>query len=239
MAKAELYGKSPIHPLQRLIIRSLDLLLRAYNRLEVSINADDLPKEGNYIALINHSSIFDTLAMMVADPYRPPTSPILKESFSRIPVIKDILDLWNPIYVNRDGSDVFATRHRIKQILFEEERGVCVAAEGTRSISGRMESLHPALVRIVLECASNGVPIIPCGVDAYSVLPKGSKIALPRKITVNIGAPMDLSPWTGRSIGREDLIVAGKYMQDAIANLLPPQRRPLPSTPPLKLRETR
>lgn len=236
MGRSELYGQQRGHYLQRATTRVIDFALRHYNGLEVSMDPNKLPQTGKFILLIDHSSIFDALALMVVDPYRPTTVPIVKEEFSHIPVVTGILNLWDPIYVRRDGTNSAAARYKIRKTLFEDERGICVAAEGTRSTSGHLEGLNPSLVRIVLECASEGIPIIPCGVDAYEVFPKGAKFPKPSKIKVNLGEAMDLTPWAKKiGVTREDLEQAARAMQNAIAQLLPPERGPLSDTPALRL----
>lgn len=223
-----------IKPLaQEFIVGSIDIGLTIYNRLEIKMDPD-VPKKPPVLILVNHAGLLDTPAMMVTDPYNPKSVPMVKEEFSHNLLLGKVLNMWDAIYAKRDGSDVFKVKKQVRDVLLTQRRGLCIAAEGSRSRSGRLEGLNPHLVKITLEMAVEGVPVIVAGIDAYDAMPPGSRLPKPKKIVVKVSGPLDLSKWAKPKITREELYKAGVFIQDAIASRLPEHRKPLPDTPALR-----
>ena len=88
------------------------LLVRAYfklfHRLEI-LGQEHLPPQPPVFVLTNHVSNLDVPAFVLADPYVA-SSPVVKESLLRTPVIKQVLQSWGAIPVSRDAL-ASATMH--------------------------------------------------------------------------------------------------------------------------------
>lgn len=209
------------------------LYLRLYHRLEWSIPTS-LPKHGPVIGLAAHFSLLDTVALMYVDPYHPLSTLVIKESFMRVPVLRQILAAWGVIPVARQGRDVSALRD-IVDVILRQRRTVCIAPEGARSRTGHLGPMHPVLMRLVADLARKGIPVVPVViVGAYEALPPGARLPRPCKLRVVIGDPIDLSPWCDRRIREDELLEIGRLVQGTLAEMLPPERRPTPGTPVLK-----
>jgi hypothetical protein len=50
-------------------------------------------------------------------------------------------------------------------------------------------------------------------------------------VRVVIGTSLDLAAWSQRRVSEPELLAAGTLIQDTLARLLPPARRPAPGTP--------
>lgn len=205
--------------------------MRFYHRLDVQLDPDT-PKKGPVLFLTNHDSHTTTTSLMVADPYYPWTMVPIKSDLFQWRIVGDMLDSWGAIPVNRDGEDTKAARQILN--LLAEGRTVCIAAEGIRSKDGRLQSMDSSLVALTLIAARKGYPVVPLvEIGTYRALPSGSFVYRPSKITVIGGKPLDLGPWISQKATLEVKTEVARYMQNSLANLLPPKQRPLFDTKPM------
>lgn len=196
------------------------LYMRLVHGFEIRYHPE-LPQDTAYIAVMSHTSWLDVPALMVADPYDPPTSMIIKSETLRIPALNWALRQWGAIGVARSGRDVAALR-RIRNIL-AEGRGICIAPSGTRSPDARLGPFSPVLVRVILR---SGVPVVPVAIiGSYEALPKGSKRLRATRIRLDSGPPVDLKD--------VDVEEAALRMRNAIEALLPDYMHHAPETPVL------
>jgi len=211
--------------------------LRAYHGFSVRIE-DRVPERGAFLALTSHFSILDTIALMAADPFKPLTVAVVKESLMDAPVIGGVLRAWGMIPVSRRRRDVAALREVLE--VWGQERGVCIAAQGMRSRSGRLGPMNRVLVRLAVHAARRGVPVFPVvEIGTFEALPPGRWFPARHPISVVISNPLDLMRWSGDEAEEADLEALASLIQSRIAGLLPPERRPLPGTPALAERESR
>lgn len=202
--------------------------MRAFHRFEICYDPR-MPSGKPYIAVMSHTSFLDVPALMVADPFDPPTHMIIKEEMIRVPVLGWILRQWDAISVQRRGQDIAALR-RMKR-AFQEGRGICIAPSGTRSADGRLGPVSPVLARLILQ---SDVPVFPAViVGSMECLRKGSWFLRPGKIYLATGAEIDLSDLRGLRLSQDELLEGARRIRDAIADLLPDHMKPLPSTPVL------
>src|SRR3989338_1673175 len=225
------YADNKTHMIGRAL---LGAWMRLYHRLEVQFHPD-MPKKGPVLFYTSHGGNLTTLALMVGDPFYPPTSvPIKSESFKGI--TGKLLRAWEAFPVNRDGKDK-ETVFRMMNIL-QEGRTVCIAAEGTRSPDGVLQPLDSSFVSFALMCAKRGYPVVPIAEPGtYRALQKGNHLPRPFKIRVIGGSPVDLSPYTSQKLSPEVKMAAAQYMQNRLADLLPPELKPRPGTKPMWDRE--
>jgi 1-acyl-sn-glycerol-3-phosphate acyltransferase len=193
-----------------------------------------MPKQGPVIGLAAHFSLLDTVALLYVDPYHPLSTLVIKESLMRVPVLRTILAAWGVIPVERQGRDVSALRD-IVDVVIRQHRTVCIAPEGARSRTGHLGPMHPVLMRLVADLACKGVPVVPLVViGAYEALPPGAWLPRPRRMRVVLGDPMDFSRWCGKRVREAELEEIGRFVQDTLAAMLPPERRPAPGTPAVR-----
>jgi 1-acyl-sn-glycerol-3-phosphate acyltransferase len=169
---------------------------------------------------------------MIADPYYPVTSLVVKESMTKVPLVRQLLQTWGAVAVARDRRDISAIR-RIFQV-FRSGRGICIAAQGTRSRTGRLGPMNGVLMRIAIDAAAKGVPVFPVvEIGTYEALPPGAWLPRPHPIRVVSGGCLDFSRWIGRKLSDDDVTAVAQYVQSKLAELLPPERQPAPGTPPV------
>lgn len=215
------------NPLLRAVAHAvLNTYMRTYHQMTDEI--DTLPNMGPALILTGHFSYLDTVALMVADPYWPWTKVPVRQDIFQKPFLGKVLDAWGAYPVNRDGNDSSVLR-QIRG-LYDSGRTVCIAAQGTRSRTGRLGPMDDTVVGLALLTARRGVPVFPIvEIGAYESLPNGRWLDLPHKITVRSGPQLDLSPFNER--GMSGGLACAKYIQDAIADLLPQRNKPALGTP--------
>ncbi len=208
-------GEGPrLAPLKRLAKLVLGVYMRAWHGMRVH-GLENLPPRGPALVLVNHASMLDVTALMVADPY-PDTVVVVKASLFKVPLVKQVLQSWGAIPVERQGRDVAGVRTLLTAL--REGHVVALAAEGTRTRSGRLQPINPVLARIA---AGSEVPLIPVGIGGtFDAFPPGATLPRHLPVTVRIGKPFQLA----RGVSADD---AAQRIRDEIAALLPPQQRPL------------
>jgi 1-acyl-sn-glycerol-3-phosphate acyltransferase len=138
--------------------------------------------------------------------------------------------MWGAVPVAREGRDMAAVR-AIMEFL-QKGRSVGIAAEGRRSRTGRLGPMQRVLVRIAVNAACRGVPVVPVvALGTYEALPPGAWFPRPHTIRVIVGDPIALQAWCGRKMDESSLEEASSLIQVTLAQMLPPERRPLPGTP--------
>ena len=156
-------------PLTRRIIKPiLATYLRLYHHLELEGMENILPR-GPLIVVLNHASLLDVPALMVLDPF-PDTATVVKIEMFNMPIVGWFLHQWGAIPVEREGRDSASIRRMLG--VLRAGGALAIAAEGTRTRSGRLEAINPVLARIA---ASADVPILPVGIGgSFAALPPGA-----------------------------------------------------------------
>jgi 1-acyl-sn-glycerol-3-phosphate acyltransferase len=203
-------------PLLRRIVKKV---LRTYLRLWHSLKFEgegipNLPERGPALVLCNHLSVLDVFALVAVDPYKDSMG-VAKESLFRIAPLRPLLRCWDAIPVSRRGNDSTAIR-AITQAL-RDGRIVAIAAEGTRSRTGKLLPINRVLARIA---ARSGAVIVPVGIiGTFEALPPGAKFPRRLPVTVRVGMPFTID----RKASDDE---AACEIYDAIAALLPSSQLP-------------
>ena len=198
---------------RRVFKRVMGWYMRTWHHLRVD-GMEHLPPRGPALVLCNHTSLLDVPTLMAADPY-PDTIVVVKSSMFKLPLVRQVLDAWGAISVDRDGRDTSGVRALLSAL--RAGRMVAMAGEGTRSRTGRLQPINPVLAKLAV---TSGVPVIPLGiVGSFEALPRGALFPRRHPIYVRVGEPFTLPRGTSPT-------EAAQRIQDAIAALLPPERRP-------------
>ena len=223
-------GARPRHDGRWLLQRATKVVLWLYMRLAhryVFRYDPGLPRGRAYVAVMSHTSWLDVPALMVADPYDPPTAMVIKRETTRIPLLGWLLEQWEAVSVDRSGRDVAALR-KIRRLL-KEGRGICIAPTGTRSADGRLGPFSPVLVRLIAQIDAAVVPVAIVG--TMESLPKGSLHLRFGKIYLDSGPEIDLSPFRGRRLTDDEVAEVARRIRAAMEALLPPYMHAAPDTP--------
>jgi 1-acyl-sn-glycerol-3-phosphate acyltransferase len=223
-------GGAPRHDWKWAVQRAMKHVLWLYMRLVHGFTMryhPDVPRGRAYVAVMSHTSLMDVPALMVADPYDPPSAMVIKQEMMDVPLLGWLLRLWGAIPVARQGRDVSALRE-IRRTL-AEGRGICVAPQGTRSVDGRLGPVDPTLARVIVQSDAVVIPVAIVG--SREALPKGAWMIRPQRIYVDTGPAIDLSPFRGHRLSDDDLRAAAERIRDGINALLPPAMRSGPETP--------
>jgi 1-acyl-sn-glycerol-3-phosphate acyltransferase len=202
-------------PLIRRVVKAiLGPYIRHYHHMRIS-GLELLPPAGPALVVLNHASLLDVPALMIVDPY-PNTSPVVKASMFKVPIVSWVLRQYEALPVERHGRDSSSVRGMVAHL--RAGGLIALAAEGRRTRSGRLEAVNPVLARFV---ASANVPVIPVGVSGtFEALPPGAWFPRPLPITVKIGHPFRIERGT-------DGDAAAARIQRELAALLPPSMQPL------------
>lgn len=181
-----------------------------------------LPLTDAFVLSPNHYSEVDPVVMGVAA-WKLGRAPrfMAKASLFKVPVLKWLLTASGQIPVERAGSKSHAA-FRAAERLVEKQRMVIVYPEGSLT---RDPDLWPmrgktGAVRLALE---HNIPVIPVAHwGTQALMPRyGKKLSLfPRKtIHINVGEPLDLSEFAGRT-DSASLNAATDRLMAEIARLL-------------------
>ena len=174
-------------------IRSLAALLlrgwmRIYHRLQID-GQENIPADGSFVLVCNHTSHLDTLAMLCAMPldriHRTFPAAAADYFFSSVPrsAVSAILINALPFDRNLRGGESL----RVCAELLENPGNVLILfPEGTRTTTGELGRFRSGIGRLVLD---SDVPVIPCHLDGgFRAWPKGKLLPRPRRLRLRIGA---------------------------------------------------
>lgn len=175
-------------------IRSIVALLlrgwmRVYHRLRID-GRENLPKQGSFLLVCNHTSHLDTLCMMCAMPLRKihRTFPAAAADyfFSSLPRSAVSAVLINALPFDRKlkGAESLAV---CAELLKNEGNVLIIFPEGTRTTTGEMGRFRSGISRLVI---GTDLPVLPCHLEGgLKAWPKGKAIPRPFSLHLKIGAP--------------------------------------------------
>lgn len=197
--------------LVRLILNVVRILLLA--RFKVYGRAN-IPDEGPYIVVLNHTSVVDTPVLLIAFP------PIqwrffAVEKWRSHPIYGPIMSWLGAIFIRRGEADRQTLREAMDALAKGSVFGL--APEGTRSFKG---SMMPAKDGAAFLAHRGRIPILPVGLVNNDGLFSNVKRLRPTTIEVRIGEPFLLPDIERRAKGR-DLKAFTHLIMIRIATLLP------------------
>lgn len=175
--------------LRSLIALAVRAWLKTYHRLEI-VGRENLPAEGSYLVVANHSSHLDALCLLAALPlakrHRAFPAAAADYFFVSLPGSALAVLAVNALPFQRQ-LDVRHSLDLCRQLLANPGNILILFPEGTRSTTGQIASFKPGIGALL---AGTSVPAVPCYLDgAGKALPKGAWLPRPTKIRLTIGQP--------------------------------------------------
>ena len=202
-------------------LRSLAALLmrgwlRLYHRLEI-IGRENLPAQGSYVIVANHTSHLDTLCLLSALPLRKlhRAFPAAAQDyfFVSVPRLAVAAVVVNALPFGRQ-KHIRQSLDLCRQLLANSGNVLILFPEGTRTATGQMGEFRPGIGSLV---AGTNLPVVPCHLSGgFKAWPKGKWIPRPRKLCLRIGPPRNYSALTP---GREAVEQVCADLHKAVAGL--------------------
>jgi 1-acyl-sn-glycerol-3-phosphate acyltransferase len=190
--------------------------LRLYHRFSIR-GRENLPREGSFVLVANHTSHLDALCLLSALPLRQlhRAFPAAAQDyfFVSLPRLAIAAIVVNALPFNRQASARQSLR--LCQASLENPGNVLVIfPEGTRSATGELDEFKPGIGMML---AGSKHPVIPCYLaGGYRAWPKGSYFPRPRKLQLTIGPPRDFSHL---SPGKTSSVQIAGELHDAVKAL--------------------
>ena len=145
-----------------------------------------LPRDGGVLVISNHQSYLDPIVLGVKVPRG--FSFLAKSELFENRFFGWLIRNLNAFPVRQGEGDIGAVKETIRRL--QEGHALIVYPEGTRSLSGEIETLQPGVGLIARRA---GVPVVPAVIDgSYDAWPKGHKIFRPHTVRAMYGPPIDL-----------------------------------------------
>ena len=133
------------------------------------------------IYVINHASMFDTVIMFLLPG---PIKSLMKESYSKIPVIGWIARLGGNIIL-RENTGAGGQMNLYMNIVEQLENGspIVIFPEGTRSRDSRIGRFYPGTFKIALDTRADLVPVV---FDTWNVIRPGGLLIRDTRVTARV-----------------------------------------------------
>jgi 1-acyl-sn-glycerol-3-phosphate acyltransferase len=197
----------------------LRLWLKIYFRLEI-VGKERIPTKQSYVLIANHSSHLDAICLLAAIPWRQ-----IHGTFAA--AAKDYFfssffrSLFSAVFLNalpferKKGPK--ETLELCADALQAAGNGLILFPEGTRSIDGKMGPFKSGIGYLT---ASTERLVVPAYIEgAHQAWPKGSHFPLPKKITIRIGEPLDVSKTPRTKEGFIEIAEEAKGAVQRLGNL--------------------
>ena len=188
--------------------------------------SEQIPREGPFILVANHSSNLDPLILGWAVGNR--TGRMIhfmaKAEMLRWPVLGWLATQSAVFFVRRGEGDRSAQRFALEALA--AGRPIALHPEGTRSRDGHLKAGKSGAAFLAMR---SGAPLLPAGIaGTHRIFPGGSKVPHASRISVRVGQPFTLPHVPEGRIDRAVLAAGTERIMAAIAELLPESQRRLP-----------
>ncbi len=195
------------------------LYMKIWHRLEIE-GRENLPADGPFVLVSNHSSHLDTPALGLALPLRLRhffTLAAEDHFFRKIGSSFFVVLTVNALPMPRDGKGKGReTIAFLRGRILADQIGLILYPEGTRTRTGDMARFRCGIGALV---AGTQVPVVPCYIDgAFKALSASSKVPKPSKIRVRIGKSMKFENAVADTDGCSNV---SKSLELAVRNLQP------------------
>ncbi|MFN0059502.1 MAG: lysophospholipid acyltransferase family protein [Planctomycetota bacterium] len=190
--------------------------LRMYHRLKI-VGRENLPIDGSFVMVANHTSHLDTLCLLSAIPYERlhRTFPAAAQDyfFVSVPRLLVATVVVNALPFHRQA----ATRQSLGvcgHLLANPGNVLLIFPEGTRSPNGVLQDFRPG---VGLLLAGSAIPVVPCHVaGAHRAWPKGCWLPRPCAIRLTIGRPRC---YADAPLGKVSALAIARELHDDVERL--------------------
>ena len=178
--------------IRRVSFAFLHFFLRIIRRIYFSMDvtgSENIPRDEPLIFVANHNSNMDPVLMGFAY-HREFRYMAKRELFGNV-LFRWLIVFFGAFPLNRGAVDRTAVR-RVMSFL-EKGEPVLFFPEGTRGDGSRIQEIKSGTGFIIHMAKVRVVPAVIRGSE--KVMPKGSKMIQPRKITVRFGRPLELEKY--------------------------------------------
>jgi 1-acyl-sn-glycerol-3-phosphate acyltransferase len=188
--------------------------------MRVKIEGREKIPPGVCLFLANHTSFADPVPIIWAIPRR--IGILLKKSLFSVPIFGWAMRAAKFVPVDRANTESAMQSVEIAAERMKGGLSFLAYPEGSRSYDGRLMRFKRGVFIMAIKAE---VPIVPVALaGAHKIAPKGSLKIHPGQVVVSFGEPIDASRYT---VDRRSELAA--KVHDAIADLLPPDQKPLKS----------
>jgi 1-acyl-sn-glycerol-3-phosphate acyltransferase len=190
--------------------------LKIFHRLRIS-GKENLPREGSFVLVANHSSHLDALSILAALPMRKlhRVFPAAAKDFffESVPRTTFAAVIVNALPFNRE-TNIRQSLSLCQKLLENPGNMLLIFPEGTRSLDGELAEFKPG---VGLLLAGVQVPVVPCYLEgAFEAWPKSRRFPRPRRVRLIIGEPRIYSQLKR---GKETALHISQDLHEAILQL--------------------
>ena len=190
--------------------------LRLYHRLEI-VGRENLPAQGSFVIVANHTSHLDTLCLLSALPLRKlhRAFPAAAQDyfFVSAPRLAVAAVVVNALPFGRQ-KHIRQSLELCRALLSNPGNVLILFPEGTRTATGQMGEFKPGIGSLVV---GTNLPVVPCHLTGgFFAWPKGKLIPRPCKLRLRIGRSRNYSALTP---GKESAGQVCADLQKAVAAL--------------------
>lgn len=202
-----------LRALVALVIRGL---LRLYLCFEI-VGAQNVPNEGSFVLVANHSSHLDALCLLAALPWRRLSRAytVAAEDY----FFQSATRFWiaaltaNALPFTR-GKRMRESLAICAEVLATPGNILIIFPEGTRSRTGKLQPFRSGIGALVV---GRDVLVLPCRLEGtYRAWPKGRRLPRPAKVRLIIGEPRN---YATRSSAKSELSAIAAELHDAVQDL--------------------
>jgi 1-acyl-sn-glycerol-3-phosphate acyltransferase len=189
-----LFGHERLYPSLPFLTRIQLLLLGAWVR-----NKNKIPKDGQYIIMMNHSSFADVF--FAVQPLRGKYTAILASFNFKIPIWNRMLQSFKAIPVYRKNKlkaieAIKQAEHIIKKLGYH----IVIFPEGTRTIDGKLQGFKKGGFHMAINTQTPIIPVIVKGGAKYK--PKNRWYIKPTIIDIEVGDPINVKKYSIDDVDR-------------------------------------
>lgn len=178
------------------------------------IGLEKLPMTSNYIFMSNHVSNVDPPLLIPLLPRR--VTVMVKKELFKLPILGRAMRMADFVPIDRSNRDAAIGSVREAATIVRKGLDLVVFPEGTRSPDGRLLPFKKGSFYLAMD---TGVPIVPVTIlGTEELLPKGSVLARPGKVSIVFHSPIDPKEFKDR----DELVEA---VRASVASALPEGRR--------------
>jgi len=178
------------------------------------IGLEQLPMTSNYIFMSNHVSNLDPPLLIPLLPRR--VTVMVKKELFKLPILGRAMRMADFVPIDRSNRDAAIGSVREAATIVRKGLDLVVFPEGTRSPDGRLLPFKKGSFYLAMD---TGVPIVPVTIlGTEELLPKGSVLARPGRVSIVFHSPIDPKGFTDR----DELVEA---VRASVASALPEGRR--------------